>query len=206
MLDYIWQNQTFRLCRTHWFVWWIDILGYLLVGMRLDVYVINKNYTVRYALMQVSFKDRNDTIITSALKNLFCCLLLHVFQQLFCILVLHTSWGWISVAEPMVYLLRLWRASWGSKWTDTTYHSVGKHERHKSLLCCGNDCITIDVAGLICGGWQYNKLNFTCYLSFYLSSVIKKKMNCNNVALILPNKCLISKCHSQNKVVMTIRY
>ena len=81
-----------------------------------------------------------------------------------------SPWGRISVAVLVAYLtmLSLWLACQGIKWTDTTYHSLGMHQRHECYRL-GNDCKQFklshkpSVAGLNCRGGQYN-CNFTFYL------------------------------------------
>ena len=86
-----------------------------------------------------------------------------------------SPWVWISVAVPVAYLamLSLWLACRGIKWTDTTYHSLGMRQRHECYRL-GNDCKQFKlshkpgVAGLNCGGWQYNKRNFTIILTYTL--------------------------------------
>ena len=82
--------------------------------------------------------------------------------------------GRISVAALVAYLamLSLWLACRETKWTDTTYHSLGMQQQTcVSAIGWGNYCKQFklshkpNVDGLNCGEWQYNKHNFIIFLN-----------------------------------------
>ena len=84
-----------------------------------------------------------------------------------------SHWGWISVAVPVaeyLAMLNLWLACQGL-WTQHNLPLARHAAMDMSVIGWGIDCIQFKlyhksvVAGLNCGGWQYNKCNFTYFAS-----------------------------------------